>query len=112
MPTEYKLKLSKCTKCGWMQYPPRQLCSNCLSDDLTEQDTKPVGKVIAATLLHYSFEESLQSTLPNYIGLIKLDVGPILFSNLEKTIAKNDRVTLTVKAGLDNKDTFWAKHLE
>ena len=102
------LKFSKCEQCGLFQFPPRDLCSHCLSEAIIWESVQPFGVVLADTRIHYSLEEQLQKTVPNHIGLIKLDIGPTIFANLEEELKKGDRVMITASPGLNNKETFYA----
>ena len=103
------LKFSKCNQCGLFQFPPRDLCSHCLSEAIIWESVQPIGVVLADTRIHYSLEEQLQKTVPNHIGLIKLDIGPTIFANPEEELKKGDRVMISVSPGLNNKETFYAE---
>ena len=103
------LKFSKCNQCGLFQFPPRDLCSHCLSEAITWESVQPIGVVLADTRIHYSLEEELAETVPNHIGLIKLDIGPTVFANLQEDLNKGDRVMISARPGLNNKETFYAE---
>jgi uncharacterized OB-fold protein len=72
--THGKLALQRCTACGTMQYPPRELCANCLADTLEWRvsDDAP-GEVMANTVLHHSHEPAFGAMLPMRVGLVRLD---------------------------------------
>ena len=72
------------------------------------ESVRPSGVVLADTRIHYSLEEQLGKTVPNHIGLIKLDIGPTIFANLEEELTKGDRVMITASPGLNNIETFYA----
>ncbi len=109
MSDESKLKFSKCNQCGLFQFPPRDLCSNCLSEAIIWELIQPCGVIIAETSIHYSLEEQLEKTLPNHIGLIKLDIGPTIFANLDENMKKRDRVMITARPGFNNRETYYAR---
>ena len=111
MTPESNLELSKCVECGRFQYPPRVLCCYCLSDQLVCGVAGDKGVVLAATLIHYSLEEELAETVPNHIGIVRLDAGPTIFANLESDVQKGDRVVISLKAGFQGRDTFVARPL-
>jgi uncharacterized OB-fold protein len=102
------LKFSKCNQCGLFQFPPRDLCSHCLSEEITWKSVLPLGVVLADTRIHYSLEEQFEETVPNHIGLIKLDIGPTIFANLEEELKKGDKVMISASPGLNDKETFYA----
>jgi uncharacterized OB-fold protein len=72
-----RLALQRCSVCGAVQYPPRELCASCLTDALEwhVSDREP-GKVLATTLLHHSHEAQFRARLPLWVGLVRLDAGP------------------------------------
>lgn len=108
---ESNLELSKCAECGRFQYPPRVLCCYCLSDHLVWGVADDKGIVLTDTLVHYSLEEELVKTVPNHIGIVKLDAGPTVFANLERDVQKGDRVMISLQAGFQDLDTFVARSL-
>ena len=108
MSDKSKLKLSKCKQCRIFQFPPRDLCSHCLSEDLTWEVIEPYGVVIAETLIHYSLEAALEKSLPNHIGLIKTDIGPTIFANLHEELKKGDRAMISICTGFNNRETYYA----
>lgn len=74
-----KLVLQHCTACQAVQYPPRDICCNCLCDDLQWRETAPQGTLLAAAALHHSHETYFQERLPWTVASVQLDSGPILF---------------------------------
>jgi uncharacterized protein len=70
--------LQRCTSCGTVQYPSRELCVACLSDSLQWLDAaKQAGVVLATTSLHHSHDPALRASLPLHVALVHLDAGPI-----------------------------------
>ena len=48
------LKLQHCDQCHSVNYPPRELCGNCLSDKIVWRDTPNDGVILSASALHHS----------------------------------------------------------
>jgi uncharacterized OB-fold protein len=72
-----RLALQHCAACDATQYPPRDLCTVCLSADLDWKVTDHAeGAVLAVTPIHHTNEPSFQPDIPLRIGLIALDAGP------------------------------------
>ena len=69
-----RLALQHCTACGTGQYPPRELCRACLSDQMawTLADAAP-AHLLATTSVHHSFEP--ETPVPQRIGLVRLAMG-------------------------------------
>ena len=49
-----RFALQTCEECEAVQYPPRQICSNCLSDALEWRDVSDGGTLLAETTLLHS----------------------------------------------------------
>lgn len=89
---EGRFALQHCTVCGTPQYPPRDLCRNCLSETLDWRDTDPIGRIIAATTIRATPDAHFRDLLPVRIGTVLLDAGPSLICRLHGDVARGDRV--------------------
>ncbi|MFW2422640.1 MAG: Zn-ribbon domain-containing OB-fold protein [Porticoccaceae bacterium] len=79
------LKLQQCGSCQAVNYPARDLCGECLADELSWQPQSGLGRLLAVSTLHYSLEPALHSELPITIGSIKLAAGPVVIAYLQQT---------------------------
>ena len=87
------IRLQRCVVCGAVQYPPREICGACLSDDLGwESAASFAGRVIARTRLHHSNEQRFRARLPLSIGLVQFDFGPVALCFLSGAAAPGDVV--------------------
>ncbi len=75
------LVLQHCTGCGEIQYPPRELCKECLGVDLDWKNTDSSGVVVSASDLHSSLEPYYQQSLPWKLASVKLDCGPVVLAH-------------------------------
>lgn len=80
-----EFRLQVCQQCKTVQYPPRELCKNCLADQLVWEEVSPVGTLQSWTRLHTSGNDFFRDNLPWLIGLVKLQCGPRLFVHLTET---------------------------
>jgi uncharacterized OB-fold protein len=70
------IALQTCLACGTLQYPPRELCRVCLSDNFAWRTEPSVeGKILATTQIHHSNEAAFRPRLPLRIGLVQLSPG-------------------------------------
>lgn len=102
LPAAGKLSLQRCGQCGQVNYPPRELCGNCLADALEWAAVADTGTVRAVTQLHYSLEPEYAAHLPWTIASVQLDCGPQVLAHLPPGIATGSAVTLKIvedKAG-------------
>jgi len=73
---EGRLELQTCRQCGTVQYPAREICVNCLSDQLEWKAQDGAGELIAETTLRHSMEVYYLQRMPWRLGIVKLDAGP------------------------------------
>jgi len=50
-PQRYRLEASKCSKCGYVMYPPRKVCPKCGSEELTRVTLPETGKILTYTII-------------------------------------------------------------
>jgi uncharacterized OB-fold protein len=94
-----ELVLQRCTACGVMQYPPRELCWSCLADALEWRVShREPGEVLATTTLHHSHDPQFRSRLPLRIGLVRLDAGPTIVCFLPGDFGTGARVVVSAEA--------------
>ena len=76
------LILPRCRDCEMVQYPLRELCGNCLGDNLEWGPVPADGNLISWTRLHASVEPFFRGHLPWPVGSVKLDCGPVVIAHL------------------------------
>lgn len=90
--------LPVCNACQTVQYPPREICMQCLNHELQWQAIDPYGELIALSQLNASTEAFFREHLPWSIGMVKLDCGPLLYAHLSSSVGqKGDRVRVLSK---------------
>ena len=90
---EGKLMAGTCKKCGKIHFPPRQLCSECLSTEFEWTPIPTEGKLLTYTIIHIA-PTQFQTMAPYGIGIIELDNGlkiPGMIKN-----APLDKITVTM----------------
>ncbi len=79
------LALQHCRDCGSVQYPPRELCRQCLGDSLVWRSTPGSGRMLSRVELHHSLWEYFKRRLqekPWPVASVRLDCGVIVFAHL------------------------------
>ena len=70
-----------------MQYPPRELCQQCLQGDLVWRETDTRGLVLNRIALHHSisafYNQKIESS-PWAIASVKLNCGATVFAHLAR----------------------------
>jgi uncharacterized OB-fold protein len=96
LPNSGELVLQCCSQCQQVNYPPRELCGNCLADSLQWQRVENTGSVQSIAQLHYSLEPEYAEHLPWTVANIKLDCGPVVLAHLQPDITAACRVQLKI----------------
>lgn len=86
--------LQHCAVCKTVQYPPREVCGNCLSDDLVWAPVDGTAKVLSHTSLAMSVEPWFQDRLPVEVVLVRLDLGPVLYAFGDENQKTGDDVVI------------------
>ncbi len=79
------LSMQVCTDCGSINYPPRELCGQCLADALLWKPVDDSGTLLQAVELHHSLWEFFKRRLKNSswpIATVKMHSGPVVFAHL------------------------------
>jgi len=72
---------TKCEKCGKITFPPRMVCPNCRSRNLTEIALPRRGELISFSIVRKPPEE-FKDHLPYAIGIIRLENGVNVIAQL------------------------------
>jgi NAD(P)-dependent dehydrogenase (short-subunit alcohol dehydrogenase family)/uncharacterized OB-fold protein len=70
-----RFELQVCALCEAVQYPPREVCQRCLSEDLRWREQSGSGELVATTVVHLSQDPYFRERTPWSLGLVRLDAG-------------------------------------
>jgi len=73
-----QFELQVCEVCKAVQYPPREACHRCLSDQLTWRPQSGDGELISETVSRSSQELYYRERQPWRFGMVRLAAGPIV----------------------------------
>ncbi len=82
------LSMQHCTSCGRVQYPPREVCADCLGNELRWRETPGGGELLAAVELHHSLWEYFKrrtAEAPWPVATVHLDCDVTVFAHLALT---------------------------
>ncbi|MBI1203437.1 MAG: SDR family oxidoreductase [Rhodopseudomonas sp.] len=94
---EGRFALQVCQDCAAVVYPPRDACPSCLSARLPFRDVDPRGKLTVETTVRVSPEPYFRERVPWRVGLVKLDVGPMVVAHLHGDTREGEVVCLALK---------------
>lgn len=86
---EHPLVLQTCEHCLAVQYPPREVCRECLSHQIAWRPVEIGGTLMSRVALAHSLNDFFQRRLPWVIGSIKLDCGPLVMAHIANDLDKS-----------------------
>lgn len=78
----------QCQKCWCVVYPPRSLCSRCLSGALEWQQGTGGARLLAGTTIHASFNNFYRHNAPWPVALVVHDNGPVFYVFRESDVVE------------------------
>ena len=79
---QHKLMIPRCEACGQAWFPPSGRCPNCLSADHRWIQASGRGAVFSFAVVHRVYHRYFEGKTPYVIGVIELEEGPRLISNV------------------------------
>jgi NAD(P)-dependent dehydrogenase (short-subunit alcohol dehydrogenase family)/uncharacterized OB-fold protein len=81
-----RFELQVCRDCGAAQYPPREVCRECLSRRLLWRQQDGRGELVTETTLRNAQELYFRERLPWRVGIIRLDAGVNVIAYLHESV--------------------------
>src|SRR5262245_23315517 len=78
----HELVVQRCTQCGVQRFPPREICSSCLSNQAEWVRVSGVGEVFSYTIMHQVYHPGFATEVPYAVVVVKLAEGPKITSSL------------------------------
>ena len=97
------LSMQVCRDCNSVQYPPREVCAECLGDELRWQDVNTAGSLLVSVDLHHSMWEFFKRRVkdaPWPVATVRLDCGVTVFAHVALASfesASADDIALTTR---------------
>jgi uncharacterized OB-fold protein len=79
---ERKLLMPKCDACGTISFPPTVACGVCEKTDFTWTEMSGNGKIYSFVVYHRVYHPSFKDKVPYVVGVVQLDEGPRIISNI------------------------------
>ncbi len=76
-----ELVVQRCTGCGLLRFPPREVCSRCWSRDAEWAPVSGRGRVYSFYVMHQVYHPAFADEVPYPVVLIELEEGPRMLSN-------------------------------
>lgn len=92
-----ELVIQHCRSCGTYRFPPRELCSQCLSRDSDWLPVSGRGEVFTFNVMHQVYHPGFAGETPYAVVLVKLAEGPKLTTNLVGVAPREIRIGMPVR---------------
>ena len=79
---EGRLLMQRCAGCGALRFPPREICSACLTTEATWQPVSGRGVIFSYNVMHQVYHPAFAAVVPYAVVVVKLEEGPKITSNL------------------------------
>ncbi len=77
-----ELKVQRCTECGALRFPAREICAECLSRQHAWVRVSGRGEVLSFNIMHQAYHPAFAAEVPYAVVVVKLEEGPAIVSNL------------------------------
>ncbi|PVX26280.1 MAG: hypothetical protein CW691_01860 [Candidatus Bathyarchaeum sp.] len=91
---------AKCSECGTVLLPPKPMCTNCLSTNLSWIEIEGAGKLLSYTIV-YVAPDQFASMTPYTVGIVEFESGLRLPGMVCDIAPENLRVGLELKVCFD-----------
>ena len=79
---EQQLVVQRCGGCGALRFPPREICSTCLSTEASWQPVSGRGEIFSFNIMHQIYHPGFAAEVPYAVVVVRLEEGPKITSNL------------------------------
>lgn len=105
---EGRLMLRACSNCGSPMFYPRIFCPSCGSDRLEWLQASGAGTVYAFSIVHRAPDQTFRARVPYVIGLVDLDEGPRMMTNIINCRVEAVRIGMRVMVCFEARDNHVA----
>lgn len=98
----HQLVVQRCTSCGLLRFPPRELCSRCWSRDAAWTPVSGRGEVFSFYWMHQVYHPGFAADVPYAVVVVQLEEGPHLVSNVVDCTHEQLRIGMPVVATFDD----------
>ena len=98
----HELTVQQCDACGRFWFPPSNRCQHCWSPEFTWQRVSGRARVYSFTVFHRAYAAELADQLPYVVGVVELEEGPRLITNIVGCRPADVRVDMPVEVVFDD----------
>jgi len=99
---ERELRVQRCGHCARLRFPASRYCSDCLSEDSEWVTLSGRGEIWSHCRFHRVYFKGFENEMPYTVVLVRLDEGPMLYSNMVGVNDEDIRIGMRVRAAFDD----------
>ena len=93
----HELVVQRCAQCGVPRFPPREICSSCLSNQSEWTPVSGEGEVFSFNIMHQVYHPGFADAVPYAVVVVKLKEGAKMNSNLVGVPPHDIKIGMPVK---------------
>ena len=93
----HELVIQRCDGCGTHRFPPREMCSNCLSSKSSWVKASGKGNVFSFNVMHQVYHPGFAGEVPYAVVSVKLAEGAKMTTNLVGVKPHDIRIGMPVE---------------
>ena len=98
----HELLVQRCAACARAWFPPGNRCQHCWSDRHAWEQVSGRGRLFSFTVFRRAYAAELADQLPYVVGVVELEEGPRLITNVVGIDPRDIRVDLPVEVVFDD----------
>ena len=99
---KHELRMQKCTRCGHIRFPVGIVCPKCHSMEAEWTRLSGKGKVWSYVIFSRVYHPAYENDIPYAVGIIQLDEGPRMESNIVGCQMEDIKVDMPVELFFDD----------
>ncbi|MPZ86936.1 MAG: nucleic acid-binding protein [Nitriliruptorales bacterium] len=93
----HELVIQRCNSCGRFWFPPSNRCQHCWSENFAWTPASGSGELYTFTVFRRAYAPELAEQLPYVVGIVELEEGPRLITNVVDCEPDNVRVGMLIE---------------
>tara|TARA_B100001142_G_scaffold291158_1_gene309165 strand:+ start:522 stop:932 length:411 start_codon:yes stop_codon:yes gene_type:complete len=98
----HQLMVQKCLRCDHRWFPPSSVCTSCGNRDFEWVTLSGKGTVFSFVVFHRVYHKGWEGELPYVVGIVELEEGPRMLSNIIEVPAENVKCDMPVRVVFDD----------
>jgi len=97
----HELVVQRCTGCGALRFPAREICSRCLARGVAWQPVSGRGTVFTVAVMHQANHPAFAAEVPYAVAVVELDEGVRVTAQVTGSPAREVTIGMPVEVWWD-----------